>query len=300
MAWRIILITKPCKLSFKNNQLVYQPQDESELQIPLEDISAIVIDTPQINISGYLLSEIANNKIAVLTTDNSHTPNGIFLPYMQYYKNAETAFLQKDWSEPFKKRAWQKIVQQKIKNQALAIKNTNTNLYKYLINLSNEVLSGDTSNIEGRAAKEYWAEYYKGFIRHSSTKVNSALNYAYMITRSLLAKNISAIGFIGCFGLHHCNTYNAFNLADDLIEPFRGIIDYKVRKMYSEDTKDNSLTIEEKQKLIEIMFYEVNYGGQNYNMMYTAQLIVENLLNITKSGEAKNIILPTFPEDKLF
>src|SRR5574344_1342630 len=140
MAWRIILITKPCKLSFKNNQLVYQPQDEGELQVPLEDISAIVVDTPQINISRYLLSEIANNKIAVLTTDNSHTPNGIFLPYMQYYKNAETAFLQKDWSEPFKKRAWQKIVQQKIKNQALAIKNTNTNLYKYLINLSNEVL----------------------------------------------------------------------------------------------------------------------------------------------------------------
>ena len=121
-----------------------------------------------------------------------------------------------------------------------------------------------------------------------------------MITRSLLAKNISAIGFIGCFGLHHCNTYNAFNLADDLIEPFRGIIDYRVRKLYSEDTKDNSLTVEEKQKLIEIMFYEVDYGGQNYNMMYATQLIVENLLNITKSGEAKNIILPTFPEDKLF
>ncbi len=300
MAWRIILITKPCKLSFKNKQLVYQPQDEGEIQVPLDDISSIVIDTKQVNITGYLLSEMANNKITILTTDDSHTPNGIFLPYMQYYKNADTAFLQREWSEPFKKRLWQKIVQQKIQNQAYVIKNDNPKLYKYLINLSKDVLSGDTSNIEGRSAKEYWNEYYKGFIRHSETKVNSALNYAYMIIRSLIAKNISALGFIGCFGLHHCSTYNAFNLADDLIEPFRGIIDYNVRKIYSKDSNDNALSIEEKQKLIEIMFYEVNFGGQKYNMMYATQLIVENLLNITKSGDIKGLILPKFPEDLLF
>ena len=85
MAWRIILITKPCKLSFKNKQLVYQPQDEGEIQVPLDDISSIVIDTKQVNITGYLLSEMANNKITILTTDDSHTPNGIFLPYMQKY-----------------------------------------------------------------------------------------------------------------------------------------------------------------------------------------------------------------------
>lgn len=300
MSWRIILITKPCKISYKNNQLVYQPQDEEELQVPLEDIGAIVIDTPQINITGYLLSEIANNKIVVLTTDNSHTPNGIFLPYMQYYKNAETAFLQRDWSEAFKKRLWQKIVQQKIQNQALCIKNINNNLYKYLIGLSKEVLSGDTSNIEGRAAKEYWKVYYDNFIRHDNTKVNSALNYVYMITRSLIAKNLSALGFITCFGLHHCNMYNSFNLADDLIEPFRGVIDFRVKKLYDIDDKDDTLTIEDKQKLIEIIFYEVNYGGQNYNMMYATQLLTENLLNITKSNEAKNFILPTFPKDLLF
>ena len=134
MAWRIILITKPCKLLFKNKQLVYQPQDEGEIQVPLDDISSIVIDTKQVNITGYLLSEMANNKITILTTDDSHTPNGIFLPYMQYYKNADTAFLQREWSEPFKKRLWQKIVQQKIQNQAYVIKNDNPKLYKYLIN----------------------------------------------------------------------------------------------------------------------------------------------------------------------
>jgi CRISP-associated protein Cas1 len=300
MSWRIILITKACKLSFKNNQLLYQPKDEDELQVPLEDISAIVIDTEQVNITGYLLSEVANNKITIITTDASHTPNGIFLPYMQYYKNAETAFLQRDWSEPFKKRVWQKIVQQKIQNQAHVIRDINKNLYKHLIELSKEVTSGDAENIEGRAAKEYWQAYYNNFIRHTNSKVNSALDYAYMITRSLIAKNISALGFISCFGLHHCNTYNAFNLADDLIEPFRGIIDFKVRSMYEKDDKDNNLTVEEKQKLIEIMFYEVDYGGQNYSIMYTTQLLAENLLNITKSGEIKNIILPTFPKDLLF
>lgn len=299
MSWRTILITKPCKLSFKNNQLIYQPQNDSELQVPLEDISAIVIDTKEINITGYLLSEIANNKIVILTTDDTHTPNGIFLPYMQYYKNAETAFLQKDWSEPFKKRVWQKIIQQKIQNQAYAIKDINKNLYKYLNELAKNVTSGDLENIEGRAAKEYWQTYYNSFTRHSDSKVNSALNYAYMIVRSLIAKNLSALGFISCFGLHHCNTYNAFNLADDLIEPFRGIIDYKIKLIYEEDSKDTTLTVEEKQKLIEIMFYEVNYGGQNYSIMYTTQLIVENLLNITKTGEARNIILPTFPKHLL-
>ena len=121
-----------------------------------------------------------------------------------------------------------------------------------------------------------------------------------MITRSLIAKNLSALGFITCFGLHHCNMYNSFNLADDLIEPFRGIIDFRVKKLYDIDDKDNTLTIEDKQKLIEIIFYEVNYGGQNYNMMYATQLLTENLLNITKNNEAKNFILPTFPKDLLF
>lgn len=300
MSWRIILITKPCKISFKNRQLVYQAENEAELQVPLEDISAIVIDTEQINITGYLLTEIANNKIALLTTDSSHTPNGIFLPYMQYYKNANTAFLQKDWSEPFKKKLWQKIVQQKIKNQACVIQNTNPTLYKHLNNLASKVLSGDTSNIEGLAAKEYWQSYYKGFIRHSNTKVNSALNYTYMIIRSLITKNISASGFIPCFGIHHCNYYNSFNLADDLIEPFRGIVDYKVKQLYIEDSTDTDLTTEEKQKLIEIMFYEIDYGNKNYNLMYTVQLMVENLLNITKNNNCKDLILPTFSKNLLF
>lgn len=103
-----------------------------------------------------------------------------------------------------------------------------------------------------------------------------------MIIRSLIAKNLSALGFITCFGLHHCSTLNAFNLADDLIEPFKGIIENRVKHLYKEDSKDADLTTEEKQKLIEIMFYEINCGGQNYSTMYATQLLAENLLRITK------------------
>ena len=294
MSWRIILITKACKLSILNNQLVYKQENEEELQVPLEDISAIVFDTKQINITGYLLSQIAENKISILTTNDSHIPNGIFLPYISYYKNSDTVYLQQQWSEPFKKKLWQKIIIQKIINQALSIKDTNLETYKYILNLSNKVLSGDTKNIEALSASEYFRVFYNNFKRHSKTKINSALNYSYSIIRSLLAKNISAIGFIPCFGIHHCNKLNSFNLVDDMIEPFRPIIDYNIKQIYKNDYSDTELTTKEKAKLIEIMFYEISYNNENYNIMYTTQLVAENLLNITKTNNPKNIILPTF------
>ena len=294
MSWRIILITKPCRLLTKNKQLIYQPKDEAELKVPLEDICAIVLDTKEVSISGYLLSEIAENKIAVFTVDFSHIPNGIFLPYMKYYRNSETAFLQNAWTEPFKKRVWQKIIQQKVVNQAYNIKNVNNDKYKYLIHLSKNISSGDLENIEGLSAREYWKCYYPNFVRHSATKINSALDYAYSIVRGIIAKNLVSYGFIPCFGLHHCNTFNSFNLADDMIEPFRGFVENRVKNLYFEDSNDTNLSPKEKQELIKIMFYEVKYDNKYYSIQYTIQLLVENLLVITKSNNAKNINLPTF------
>ena len=300
MSWRIILITKPCKLFCKDNQLIYKPVDEDEIKVPLKDISTIVIDTKQINITSYLLSEIAKYGITILTTTNeNHMPNGIFLPYMSYYKNSETAFLQQEWSESFKKKLWKKIIQAKIENQALAIKNINKDMYVMLNNLSKKVLSGDTTNIEGVSANFYFKTLYENFNRHTNTKVNTALNYAYSIVRSLLAKNLSAIGFINCFGLHHCNKLNQFNLVDDMIEPFRGIIDYNVKKLYNIDNDDDNLTTEEKAELIKIMFYEVSYDNKNYSIVYTTQLVAENLLNITKFNSPNSLITPTFKTEYL-
>ena len=298
MSWRIVLILKPCRLSLKNNQLIYSPNDEfgNETKIPLEDISSIIIETEQTTITSRLLSEIAENNISIITTNSSHTPNGIFLPYMQYYKQTEIAFLQQEWTEPFKKKLWQKIIQQKILNSSYVIKGEDKDLYKHLNNLSKNVLSGDTTNIEAQAAKKYWEVFYPNFRRNSNTKVNSALNYGYSILRSIIAKNLSARGFVGCFGVHHCNKDNPFNLADDIIEPFRAFVDYRIKNIFLIDSNDDSLTPVEKQKIIEIMFFEVSYDKQNYSILYTIELFVENLINISRTKDLKKLTLPEFPK----
>ena len=300
MSWRIILITQACKLSTKNNQLIYLNEEtQEELKVPLEDIASIILDTKQVHISGYLMSELAENGITVLTTNNSHIPNGVFMPYMQYYKNFETSILQSEWTEPFKKRLWQKIIQQKIKNHAYVIKPYNYEVYKHLIELSKKVLSGDEKNIEGVAAKRYFEVFYQDFVRGKPSKVNSALDYGYSIVRSLLAKNISAMGFMPCFGVHHCNKFNAFNLIDDMIEPFRAFVDYKVKNLFPVDSDNTDLTKEERQELISNMFYEVEYDGKKYSILYITQLVAENLLLITKEKDTKHLILPSF-SDNLF
>ncbi|GMO61740.1 MAG: type II CRISPR-associated endonuclease Cas1 [Rickettsiales bacterium] len=288
MSWRIINISKTCRLSINNRQLVYEPKDDDKLEVPLDEIAVIVLDTKEVLISGYCLSEFASQGVALITTDSTHIPNGIFLSQQQYYKNSDTAFLQKDMTEPLKKRLWQKIIQQKIKNSSVVLND------KTLLNFVEQCQSGDPTNIEGQVAARYFATFFENFKRHSETKINSALNYGYIIVRSCIARSLTALGFVPSFGLHHCNKLNAFNLADDLLEPFRSFVDMQIKIMYKEDNLDTNLSKSEKQQILSLLVKEVSFNDKNYTILDTTKLICDSLLQCLKDGDAKNFELPKF------
>lgn len=229
MGWRVLQVTKACKLSLKNKQLVCDLGDKDKLIFPIEDLLAIVIEDLRVLISTYLISKLMEANIVIYTCDNKHMPSGVILPFHNHSRYYQISWLQISMSEPLKKRLWQEIVKAKILNQAMVLRYLDKESSKKLVLISKEVKSGDSSNIEALAAKLYWKNLFTEFKRSNDSDIrNSALNYGYTILRGAISRAIVASGLLPYFGLHHCNQLNAYNLSDDLIEPYRPFFDYIV------------------------------------------------------------------------
>lgn len=187
MAWRGLHVSRATRLSLKDNQIVAK-QDDSEARIAIEDVAWIVLDSPQVVVSTALLSACMDAGVAMVTTDETHTPSGLLLPFHRHHRQGEIASLQATLSLPLKKRLWQNVVKAKIHNQAtnLAICDRDPSALRAMINL---VGSGDPDNTEARAARTYWPRLFANFIRDDSTdKRNALLNYGYAIVRSAVAR----------------------------------------------------------------------------------------------------------------
>lgn len=231
------MITQPTKLSIKNRQLRIT-QDE-EWSVPMEDINSIVLETPQVNISAKVMSCIADNRIVLYSCDEKHLPNGIFIPFNCHSRQLKTLKQQLDCTESFNKRCWQKIIKQKIRNQAEVLKMINkTIMGDYLDALSEKVNSGDTDNKEAIAAKGYFTTLFgKSFSRNDEENIyNITLNYGYAIIRGAISRSIVSYGYMPSIGIHHRSELNNFNLADDFIEPFRPVVDLWVKNNINEET----------------------------------------------------------------
>lgn len=232
-AYRTLFLSTPTKLSHKNNAL-YLTQDAKSFCIPLKDISVIVIDTPQITLSSSLLSTFAKYKILLFVSDESHIPSGCFMSYLPHFRGAKILQYQIKIKQQQKSILWQKIIQQKIYNQAqlLFLQNQNITANK-LLSLQKGVKLNDSTNNEAKASMLYFpALYGKGFFREDFCAINSALNYGYAIVRGAIARNIVASGLLPSLGIKHTNQFNPYNLADDLIEPYRAFVDSKVSFMH--------------------------------------------------------------------
>jgi len=154
MGWRTVVISKPSKISLKNHNFLYSPIESENITVPIEDISVIVLETPQVTITSALLSKLADLNILVFSCDKKHTPNGVFTPFHQHSRFSLMVHLQTSWSEPFKKRLWMKIISQKIKNQSSVLNHFDKKVEsKELINIANNVKSGDSTNCESYSAK---------------------------------------------------------------------------------------------------------------------------------------------------
>lgn len=225
MKYRIIFIANKCYLSTKHNCLVIDNGEKDS--VPIEDIRCVMIDNRQTTMSAALMSKMASSGAAVMICDDYHMPTSILLPMNQYSRQLKVLQLQLDQTIPFKKRLWTQIVKSKINNQAKCLCFCGMNdIGSQLAKMAQTVKPGDPQNTEGRAAALYFKTLFGAkFRRSDDDEINASLNYGYSIIRSYIARSLVIHGLEPVLGIHHKSELNNFNLADDLLEPFRPIID---------------------------------------------------------------------------
>ena len=292
--WRTLLVTKPCKLSMKNLQIVYEPKDEARITVPLEDITVIVLENNQATMTVALLSMCAEKNIALFTCDGYHMPNGCFIPFHQHSRLSQIAHLQQGMKLPLKKQLWQKIITQKIKNQSQLLeyfKKDNLQL-KVLID---KVKSGDSENLEALAARKYWSLLFDNFSRDQKSQAprNIALNYGYAIIRGAIARSLVSYGLLPTFGVFHHSELNAYNLADDIIEPLRPMVDMVVKRLEIEDELDINLGVGVKSALINVLVMQMKLDDENVTVLHICDIMSHSFVNAVKYNDVAKLKLPS-------
>ena len=299
MGWRILQITKPCKLSVKNRQLVYEPFDGDLLKLPLEDISVLILENKQILFSNSLLSELAEYDVVLFSCDASHLPSGAFFPYHNHSRYSEIVWIQLESSEPLKKRLWQEVVKAKINNQAAVLEALNKDGSKKLFEIAKLVQSGDSKNAEAYAANLYWKYLFEDFNRSDESNIiNSALNYGYAIIRGAMARAVVGAGLMPCLGIHHANKLNQFNLVDDLMEPFRPFVDYQVALMKLKDVTE--LTSELKNQLIAVITASCLINKEEICLLYSTEIEAASVAKCFKNKSVADLRIPILKKLPLF
>lgn len=295
MAWKGVHLTRPGRLSLVHGQLRVNQEDE-EITIPLEDIAWIVADNHRTTLTVSLLAACADWGVAVITTDARHMPCAVTLPFHTHHRTAAIARLQLDAGAPLKKRLWQAIIRAKIVNQGDVLKRTKATATPPLAEMAKRVRSGDPDNIEARAARDYWSALFDDFTRGNEADLrNKALNYAYAVLRGCVARALTAAGLLPAIGLHHDSMTNPFNLADDLIEPFRPFADLTVHDELSDCGPAGELTREHRQTLAALPLRDVGIGTETLSALHASEAAARSLVRSFETNDIGELALPGFP-----
>lgn len=301
MIKKTLFFGNPAYLSVKNSQLVVkrtnlETQQEVVRTVPIEDIGVVVLEDRQITITNVALDALLQNNCAVITCDEKHMPAGMLLPLEGNTIQSERFANQIDASLPLKKQLWQQTVQAKIRNQASVLKRLSGVEVGCMLAWANDVKSGDSDNLEGRAAAYYWKNIFPslpGFTRDREGEMpNNLLNYGYAIVRAVIARALVASGLLPTLGIHHHNRYNAYCLADDIMEPYRPYVDESVINIMRSDIDYGELTPELKKQLLGLPVTEVLIGGQRSPLMVAASQTTASLCKCY-SGELRKMAYPT-------
>lgn len=290
MGFRNIKIDSHVKLSIKNQQL--NIETDIARQIPLEDINCIIIENQTVTVSAYLLQKMADMGIAVYVCDEKHLPNAVLLPMVGHSRHFKILKYQIETGRPLQKRLWQQIVVQKIRNQALCLANLELDGSEELMKMCKEVQSGDRTHVEAKAAAFYFKSLYGlGFSRGNDHVINSALNYGYAIVRGLIARSIVCYGLEPSIGVFHHSELNNFNLADDMIEPFRPLVDLYVSQNYDVAEIDSDLTPERKRGIFGIINYDMDMKGEKRIISNCIDMLVASYSSALQ-GKRSDLELP--------
>jgi CRISPR-associated protein Cas1 len=293
MAWRGLHLSRSARLALADGQMVVR-QDEGEVRLALEDLGWVVLDTPQVSLSGALISACMAAGVVVVSTDARHVPNGMMLPFHTHHRQAGVARAQVAAGAPLRKRLWQRIVRVKIGNQAAALVACGKEAGP-LPAMAGLVDSGDSANVEARAAREYWGRLFPAFVRENGDDLrNKLLNYGYAVVRAGVARGIVAHGLMPSLGLHHDSAANGFNLADDLVEPFRPIVDRLVWEMTEGGTRrEGEPTLEERRRLAGLLAAEARMGRETVSVLVAAEQTAASLVRVLEGAGTARLALPT-------
>lgn len=292
MTWRSIIISKPARLSLQNRHLLIKQEDE--ITVPLEDIAVMVIEAREVVLTAPLLSALAQNGITLLTCDEQFLPCGQWLPFAQYHRCLKILNLQMNLSLPQKKQLWQGIVKQKIRNQAWLLDYSGHDIAaQRLKTLAESVKSGDKTFHESQAAALYFPLLFgHDFTRAQENMINGCLNYGYSILRSAIARALVQYGFLPTLGVQHCSELNPFNLADDLIEPYRILVDLFVYEQMMQNTLPGELNTLWKSRLVALLHHQIKLNGKTYSLLSAIDRTVQSFQTALIQGDSGLLKLP--------
>ncbi len=299
MIKRTLCFSHPAYLSLRNGQLIvkldkHDDEPEKQASIPIEDIGVVVLDHRQITLTHGVMAALLENNAAVVTCDNSHMPVGLMLPLEGHTVQQERFQDQLGTSLPLRKQLWQQTVQQKILNQAASLRELHGIETGNMRQWAKEVLSGDSTNLEGRAAAFYWSQMFPSIPDFTRSRdgiyPNALLNYGYAILRAVIARALVGSGLLPTLGIHHHNRYNAYCLADDIMEPYRPYVDRLVVETMAV-CSDVEVTTAIKSRLLTVPTLEVRIGGQRSPLMVAASQTTASLARCF-SGESRRVAYP--------
>ncbi len=297
MIKRTLFFGNPTYLSTKNEQLVvsYPDKEQDTKTVAIEDIGVIVLENQQITITNGLLEKLISNNVAVITCDHQHMPVGLLMPLSGHSQQTERFKHQINASLPLKKNLWQQTISAKITNQAGLLKEKGIPMRKMEL-WAKEVTSGDTLNHESRAAVYYWSKLFgdENFNRsQNGLAPNNLLNYGYAILRGITARALVSSGILPTLGIFHRNKYNAYCLADDIMEPYRPYVDLIVSHIVDTEDTYEELTVDLKKQLLSIAGIDVQIDGKSSPLM-VAMSRTTNSLHECFEGSARKILYPIF------
>lgn len=294
MAWRGLHISKSARLTLADGQIVVA-QDDGEVRLALEDIAWIVLDAPHATLTSTLLSACMENGIALIMTDATHTPSGVALPFHRHFRQGGMALAQAGMATPLKKRLWQATIKAKIVNQAAALDAVGREGAIPLRAMARLVGSGDPENVEARAAREYWSCLFVTFRRDDEGDTrNKMLNYGYAVIRSCIARALVATGLLPALGINHASATNAFNLADDMVEPFRPFVDVLVWKTIGDGrAARDTLTIDHRRALASVMLTDCVMAHEAMTLLAASEKMSASLVRAIEAGTSEVLDLPT-------
>jgi CRISP-associated protein Cas1 len=295
MIKRTLYFGNPAYLKTANEQLVIEIHDSGEVKsTPIEDIGLVILDHSQITITQSLIAKLLDNNTAVITCNSNHHPTGLLLNLDGNNLQSMKFQAQIEATAPLKKQLWQQTITYKIQNQA-ALLSIQREESKYLITLASEVKSGDSDNCEAKAAAYYWKRIFPEFLSFRRERYgpppNNLLNYGYIILRATVARSLVASGLLPTLGIHHRNQYNAYCLADDIMEPYRPFVDMVVCQIIRGNGRFLEMTPNMKAALLGIPAMDVQIDGQKSPLMNAVQRTTASLAKCFE-GKSRKLLYP--------